>query len=45
MGYSQHKFTLDEYNIEGTAQDLTNTDYTMNTKGAQFKLGLSFKIN
>jgi hypothetical protein len=45
MGYSQHKFTLDEYNIEGTAQDLTNTNYTMNTKGAQFKLGLSFKIN
>lgn len=45
MGYSQHKFNLEEYNIEGTAQDLTNTDYTLNTKGAQFKLGLSFKIN
>lgn len=42
LGYSGQKFKMEEYSINGSAQDLTNWNNVLTTKGVHLGIGVAF---
>ncbi len=45
LGYSRHNFLMTEYEINGESQNIDDYDNTLFTRGVNFRIGLSVKIN